>query len=332
MPSSRRLLPVFALLAAPTTTWAGDVRLHVTARGAVTADATMTHAIDGAHFCSAAPDPWTAPDLRDPRATPFPFYRLVFGQDGAEDAPAAPGPSLDLALSNYFAATRDHSDPINDSIEIVIAGRDFVGHAGLRDPGFRFAVSYRDDGAGGGFVARHLHEMAPGTGTLDVEGTWDCPPVAADLPEQAVGVHTLFGGAVPARPDPTPLRLARSDIPCLDRGCAGWRVTDEQTGAAYLARVDFTRLRLARALRRQAEHGEVALLIGADVRRGEPPRVTALVLDGVAPAAGPPDAPPPAPPGRVADLHRGGFPFAYLHDLIRRVWGKRAESERHLAD
>ena len=115
-----------------------------------------------------------------------------------------------------------------------------------------------------------------------MEGTWECPPVAADLPEQTVSVHELFPGAVPARPDLTPLRIARFDIPCLDRGCAGWRVTDEDTGSAYLARVDFSRLRLARALRQQVERGEVDLLVGADVRRGDPPRVIALTLDGVA--------------------------------------------------
>ncbi len=325
-----RALIVLAALAAPLAAHGEDVRLHLIAHGAIEADTTVAHAIDGAHFCSAAANPWTAPDTRDTRATPFPFYRLVFGQGGPGADLARPGPSIGLALANYFSAARDHSDPINDSIELVLDGRHFVGHDGLKDAGYRFAVSYRDDGHGGGFVARHLHETRTGHATLDVAGTWECPPVAADLPEQTVSVHLLFAGAVPARPEPTPLRLARSDIPCLDRGCAGWRVTDEETGAAYLARVDFSHLRLAKALRREAERGEVDLLVRANVRRAEPPLVIALALDGVEPAN--PPEPRPIPEAALADANRGGFPFGYLHDLIRRVQGKRAEPERHLAD
>ena len=330
MPDWRGVLAAAALFGAAGAARADEVRLHLIAHGAIEADITVAHAIDGAHFCSAAADPWTAPDTRDTRATPYPFYRLVFGQSGKDADLARPGPSLGLALSNYFAAARDHSDPINDSLELVLDGRHFVGHAGLKDAGYRFAVSYRDDRHGGGFVARHLHEMPGGAATLDAEGTWECPPVAADLPEQTVSVHDLFPGAEPARPDPTPLRVARSDIPCLDRGCARWRVTDEATGSVYLARVDFARLHLAKPLRQRVEHGEVTLLVGADVRRGDPPRIVALTLDGVMPAE--PRPVEPIPEANLDDGTQGGFPFAQLHDLIRRVWGKRAGSERHLAD
>ncbi len=330
MPDWRAVLAAVVVLGAAGASRAEEVRLHLVAHGAIEANATIVHPIDGAHFCSAAPDPWSAPDARDTRATPFPFYRLVFGQSASDADLARPGPSLGLALSNYFAAARDHSDPINDSLELMLDGRHFVGHAGLNDPGYRFAVSYRDDRRGGGFVARHLHEMPPGPTTLDVEGTWECPPVAADLPEQTVSVHEIFSGAVPARPELTPLRIAHSDIPCLDRGCAGWRVTDEDTGSVYLARVDFSRLRLAKLLRKRIERGEVELLVGADVRRGDPPRVIARSLEGVTPAT--PGPPPTVPEATLADSSQGGFPFAQLHDLIRHVWGKRGGSESHLAD
>jgi hypothetical protein len=166
----------------------------------------------------------------------------------------------------------------------------------MRDPGYSFAVNYRADRRGGGFVAHHLRENGTGAGTLDLEGNWECPPVAADPPAREVAVHALFAGAVPAHPDPIPLRLSRSDIPCVDRGCAGWRVTDEQTGLVFLARVDLSRLHLARPLRRQAEQGQVELLVGARVGHGNPPRVIALELDGVQPApAAPPEEPPPVP-------------------------------------
>lgn len=330
MPAWRRILLALALLAAGGAARADEVRLHLIAHGAIEADITVSHALDGEHFCSAAADPWTAPDVGDTRPAPYPFYRLIYGQAARDANLARPGPSIGLALSNYFTAARDHSDPVNDSIEMVIDGHDFVGHAGLQDPGYRFAVSYRDDRAGGGFVARHLHPIPEGPGTLDVVGTWECPPVAADMPEQVVSVHALFSGAVPVRPDLTPLRLTRSDIPCLDRDCARWRVTNEETGDAYLARVDFSRLRLAKLLRKEVAKGEIDLLIGADVHRGQPPRVVAVELDGVVPART--HAPPPELESKLAEGAEEGFPFAKLHDLIRPVRGKPTEPARHLAD
>jgi hypothetical protein len=276
------VLPVLLAPAGPVRAQ-DEVRLHLVAHGALEADAVAAHGLDRAHFCSAAADPWAAPDIPDERPTPFPFYRLVFGQAGPEDEPARPGPSLGVTLSNYFAAAREHSDPINDSIELVLAGRHFVGHADMRDPGYRFAVTYREDRRGGGFVARHLHEDGTGDGVLDVEGNWECPAVAADLPEREITVHRLFSGATPAHAEPSLYRVTRSDIPCLDRGCAAWRVTDEDSGNAYLARVDFRRLRLARNLRRLAQAGIVDLLVAGEVHRGNPPRLEPRQLQGVVP-------------------------------------------------
>ena len=107
-------------------------------------------------------------------------------------------------------------------------------------------------------------------------------------------------------------------------------MTDEATGSVYLARVDFSRLRLARPLRQRVDRGEAILLVGADVRRGDPPLVVALTLDGVAPAE--PRPVEAIPEAALDDGTQGGFLFGQLHDLIRRVWGKRAGSERHLAD
>ena len=295
MPVWRGALAVLALVA-PLAAQADEVRVRLIAHGGVTVEAAAGHSSDAAHFCSAAADPWTAPDLPDPRGTPFPFYRLVFGQGAAGADLDAPGPSIGLALSNYAPDAGAHSDPVNDSIEVVLNGRHFVGHAGMKDAGYRFAVTFREDRRGGGFVARHLHETGTGHATIDLEGNWECPPVAAGLPAQDVSVHRLFLGAVPARPDPIPLRLSRTGIPCVDRGCAGWRVTDEDTGTAYLARVDLSRLRLAARLRRAAERGQIDLLVGADVRRGAPPRVIALELQGVEPPPPPPeDTPGPIP-------------------------------------
>ncbi len=283
MPAWRGTLAVLALLWWCHAAGADEVRLHLLAHGAIEAESETAHAIDHAHFCSAAAAPWQAADVPDPRGIPFPFYRVVFGQDGPGAELARPGPSLGLAAAGYFAAATAHSDPVNDSIEVMLNGRHFVGHADLGDPGYRLAIRYRGDRRGGGFVARHLHETGGGAATLDLEGEWQCPPVNADVPAREVAVHALFAGAVPARPDPTPLRLSRTDIPCVDRGCAGWRVTDETSGHAYLARVDLRPLRLARALRRLAERGEVDLLVGGEVRQGRPPLVTALLLDGIAP-------------------------------------------------
>jgi hypothetical protein len=266
---------------------AQEVSLRLATRGALTITAAATHVADGAHFCSAAPDPWRTPDERDPRGPPYPFYRLIYGQDSPEAEPEKPGPSLGLTLSNYLPSVREHSDPNNDSIELTIEGRHFVGHVGLDDPAYRFAVTFREDRRGGGFVAHHLHENGTGDARLDVEGSWECPAVAADLPEAEVAEHRLFPGAVPAHAEGVALRLSRSDIPCVDRHCAAWRVTDEATGDAYLARVDFRRVRLARTVREHAEQRLVDLLVDAEVRAGRPPRVIVIALSGVLPRSAP---------------------------------------------
>jgi hypothetical protein len=305
MPAWRGALAALALVSWAAAARADDVRLHLVAHGAIEVELDAVHVIDHAHFCSAAAAPWQDPATPDRRGIPFPFYRVVFGQDGPGADLAPPGPSLGLAAASYFAAAAAHSDPVNDSIEVLLNGRHFVGHADLGDPNYRLAIRYREDRRGGGFVAHHLHEAGGGAATLDLEGQWECPPVNADVPAQEVAVHALFRGAVPARPDPTPLRLSRTDIPCVDRGCAGWRATDEATGSAYLARVDLTHLRLARALRQLAERGEVDLLVEAEVRHGAPPRVIALVLDGIAPTPPPVADRGPDPPAAIpeAALH-----------------------------
>lgn len=296
MPVRRGAIGLLCLLLPLAPARAEEVRIHLIAQDNAVATVSAAHRVDDAHFCSAAADPWTAPDVPDSRGAPFPFYRLVFGQDEADADLDSPGPSIGLTLSNYAPDARTHSDPVNDSIEVVLNGRHFVGHAEMNDPDYHLAITYRVDGRGGAFVARRLHETGTGHGTLDLRGEWQCPPVAAGLPEQTIAVHRLFAGAVPARPDPVRLRLTHSEIPCLDRGCARWRVTNEDNGETYLARVDLSRLRLARRLRREAERGEVDLLIGAEVRRGLRPRVIALILDGVEPAPPPPEEEePPAP-------------------------------------
>jgi hypothetical protein len=286
-----------------------EVRLRVVTHGAVQSEAEATHPVDAGHFCSASPSPWVTPAQVDTRGPPFPFYRLVFGQDSPGDVPASPGPSIGLALSNYSGAARTHSDPTNDSIELVIEGRHFVGHTGLADDtkddaGYRLAVTFREDRQGGGFVARHLLETGPAAEAdpLDVEGSWTCPPVAADLPALAIREHTLFAGAVPVRPPPVALRLTHSFIPCIDRGCAAWRITEEESGAAYLARVDFRQLHLSRGLRRLAEKGVVNLLVSADIRPGLPPLVVPRILAGVAPRESEP----------VDDSQPGAIPEAML--------------------
>ena len=283
MANRRLVLCLLAVTAQTARAQAEEVRLHLVVHGAVTAEITVTHAADSAHFCSAAAAPWTDPDTPDPRPSPYPFYRLVFGQSAPGADLDRPGPAIGLALSDYFTGARSHGDPVNDSIELVLAGRHFVGHSGMRDPAYRLAASYREDRRGGALMAQHLRETGGRQATLDLEADWQCPPVAADVPARTVSVHTLFAGAVPARPDPTPLRLRHSDIPCVDRGCAAWRVLDEASGIAYLARVDLRRLRLARGLLRLAQRGQVDLLVGADIRPGNPPRIVAVTLDGIEP-------------------------------------------------
>lgn len=290
----RAALALLALLLPLAAARAEEVRVHLIAHGGLTADATATSRLDAAHFCSAAADPWAAPDVPDERGPPYPFYRLVFGQNGADAGLARPGPAIGLALSDYDPEDHTHADPVNDSIEVMLDGHHFVGHADMDDPGFHLAVTYRADGRGGAFVALGLRESGTGHARINLAGTWTCPPVAAGLPDIDVSVHRLFKGATPILPEPIPLRVTRSSIPCLDRGCAGWRVTDEESGTAYLARVDLSRLHLARRLRREAERGEIALLIDARVVGSRPPRVIAIELQGVEPAP-PPPAPPPAP-------------------------------------
>ena len=288
-----RALQSFLLLAAVqfgAAARAAEVGITLQVTGALQSEAVTSHDVDGAHFCSAAENPWIARDAIDSRASPYPFYRVVFGQGAPEDEPAAPGPSIGMALSNYFAQARDHSDPGADSIEMVLEGRHFVGHSGLSDPGYRFAVSYREDRRGGGFVARHLHESGTGTGVIDVSGSWRCAPVAADIPEVRVRAHSLFSGATPVRAEATHLRLSRTDAACLDRVCAVWRVIDQTTGEAFLASVDFRRLKLARPIRRLAERGAVVLLVDAEIRPGDPPRVVPRALAGVEPLASGPTA------------------------------------------
>lgn len=310
MPAWRGAIGLLCLLPPLVAARAEQVTIHLVVQGsATTSVVAASHTVDDAHFCSAAADPWSAPDVPDTRGPPFPFYRLVFGQDEAEADLDSPGPSIGLALSDYDDETRTHSDPVNDSIEVMLNGHHFVGHADMGDPGYRLSVTFRPDGHGGAFVARRLHESGTGHAVIDLDGSWHCPPVAAGLPEQTISVHRLFRGAEPARPDPVRLRLTRFDVPCLDRGCARWRVTDEDSGDAYLARVDFSHLRLARRLRREAERGEVDLLIDARVRSSRPPLVTALALQGVEPGTSPssealpppevlptPPMPPPEPP------------------------------------
>jgi len=289
MPVRRAGLALLALLLPLAAAHAEEVQVTLVAQGALSAAASAASPIDGAHFCSAAADPWAAPDVPDERGPPYPFYRLVFGQAGPGARLARPGPSIGLTLSDYDPEFRDHADPVNDSIEVTLDGRHFVGHADMRAPGFRLAVTFRPDGRGGAFAAHGLRETDAGRATIDLAGTWTCPPVAAELPDITVTVHRLFPGAVAAHPDPIPLRVSRSAIPCLDHGCAHWRVTDDAEGTAYLARVDLSRLHLARRLRREAERGEIDLLVGARVVASTPPRVVALELQGIAPA------PPPAP-------------------------------------
>jgi hypothetical protein len=301
MPIARRLVSGFALFAAilaaampAGAAHVDDIALQIATIGDLRSEASVRHGLDGAHFCSTAPDPWTDPIALDGRATPFPFYRVVFGQASPEDEPDRPGPSLGLALSNYFAAARAHSDQANDSIELVIGGRHFVGHSGLDDPGYHLTVTFNEDRQGGGFAARHLHETGSGNGVIDVAGNWQCAPVAADPAEVTVRAHTLFAGAQPLRAEATHLRLWRADLPCIGSACGDWRVIDQTTGDAFMAKVDLRRLRLARALRRMAETGAVELLVDADIRPGDPPSVVPHALAGVQPVFAPDADPPPA--------------------------------------
>jgi hypothetical protein len=276
-----------------------SIRLHAT--GALVADESAVHEVDGAHFCSAAANPWAGPDQNpDERPPPYPFYRLVFGQAGPEAELERPGPSIGLSLSDYFPQAREHADPTNDSIEIVLQGRHFVGHSGLAEGGYRFAVTYREDGQGGGFVARHLVESSGaatparasaaaqdaadegGEDMIDVEGSWQCPRVMESEPEIVVSVHALFAGAVPARAEAQHLRLTHM-LSCPHKVCADWRVVDQDDGTTFDARVDLRRLRLARRLRTLAEQGVVDLLVDGRTLPGRPLRVVPTALEGVTP-------------------------------------------------
>lgn len=284
------------------------VRLRLVASGAVHMTAEAEAAVDGAHFCSAARDPWRAPNERDARPAPYPFYRVVFGQSAPDRTPDFPGPTMGLALSSYFARAREHSDPANDSIEIVLGGRHFVGHSGVTDPEYRLAATFRDDGEGGGVIASHLQENGTGNGMVDIAATWSCPRVSADMPEMALRTHALFSGATPVRAEPRQLRLFRFQESCKARiRCADWRAIDQSTGEAIAVRVSLRRLKLGRALRAWVDDGSVDLTVDADVSSDDPPRVVPYRLLGVQPHAPwgqePAPVPPPAIMAATADSH-----------------------------
>jgi hypothetical protein len=265
---------------------ASVMTLHLRASGAIKADVTLTHPIDSAHFCSVAADPWAAPPGQiqplDTRPPPFPFYRVIWGQSRAGGELARPGPSLGLALAGWTPGARTHADRTDDSVELVLQGRHFVGHAGLADQAWRLLASWDEDGRIGAFVAAPLLEVAgpgrPGGAILDLEGSWRCPPVQAE----------------PAGPAPPPLAAAPVEAPrahaaapevrtlVVFRTGRTWRM-QEDGRSAQAAVVELRPLRLAPSLSREAARGEIELVVVAEVFAGHPPRVVARRLLGVQP-------------------------------------------------
>lgn len=254
-----------------------DLRVH----GAVDAQVAVKRPVDGANFCSAAADPWSADQTLDIRPAPFPLYHVVFGQPGPGAPLDRPGPSLAITLSHWLPPdrpgwTEEHEAPATDSFDIVIDERHFVGHGGLADPVPRMLFAWRDDGRGGGFLVTGLHEVG-GDGVLNVEGTWSCPPIDESLPEVSVAPQPSPPGAVPATAGPPvlPFRLRRI-------GDAWWVTAPD--GEARLVSPDLGRLRLAATLLAGAEHGQLVLLVQGQLREGDPLRLVAHRLQGVIPA------------------------------------------------
>jgi hypothetical protein len=275
-----RFWPLFLVVSAGPVS-AQAIGFELTAKGAVAADVEVSHAVDAAHFCSAAADPWAGDRRVDIRPSPFPFYRVVFGQAGPAAELERPGPSLGIALSHWAPPggdgwVQDHEDPLNDTFELVLQGRLFVGHPGQAAPVPRLQFAWRDDGRGGGFLATGLQEIG-GDGRLTVEGSWSCPAIDTALPEVAVRAHRLFRGAVSA--SAAPPRLAYS----LHREGELWRAAGPD-GTAFVVAVDLRPLRLAPLLRGWAEAGKVVLLVNGEVRNGVPPRMVVRGLNGVMPA------------------------------------------------
>jgi hypothetical protein len=217
----------------------------------------------------------------DFRPAPYPFYRVAFGQPAAEAPPEAPGPSVAIALSRWLPPMRPgwaemHEDPENDRFALRIDGRLFVGHAGLPEPAPRLLFAWRDDGLGGAFLVKGLHEVG-GEGRLDAEGTWRCPPIDETLPEVRVVARRVPRDAVRASAEPP--RLPYS----LRRVGREWWATAAD-GESLPVTPDLAPLRLAASLRRGAERGQIVLMVRAELREGEPPRLVARELQGVAPA------------------------------------------------
>ncbi|CAH2600216.1 conserved protein of unknown function [Rhodovastum atsumiense] len=255
------------------------IGFELRASGAIEATIAASHAMDAAHFCSAAADPWGGDRRIDIRPAPFPFYRMVFGQSGPGEKLASPGPSLAITLSRWSSPAHpgwieDHEDPANDSVEVLLDGRHFVGHAELPEPGSRLQFAYRPDGAGGGFLARGLRELG-GQGVLDIEGTWSCPPIDTALPEVVVGVRPLFAAASATAIVPVlPFRLRH-------RGEA-WQAVGPD-GEAFAVTVRFVQPR-PDAVLGWAGRGEVDLLVEAELQGGAPPELVVRRLTGMLPA------------------------------------------------
>jgi hypothetical protein len=257
------------------------IGIDLRVRGAVDAQVAVKRPVDGANFCSAAADPWSADQTLDIRPAPFPFYRVVFGQPGPGAPLDRPGPSLGITLSRWLPPDRpgwaeEHQETANDTFDLVIEERHFVGHGGLSNPVPRMLFAWRDDGRGGGFLVTGLHEVG-GDGVLDVEGTWSCPPIDESLPEVSVVPRRSPPDAVPATAAPPvlPFRLRRI-------GDAWWVTAPD--GQARLVAPDLGRLRLAEPLRAGAERGQLVLLVQGELREGDPLRLVARHLQGVMPA------------------------------------------------
>lgn len=265
-----------AIQAAPTAA-AEKMAIDLTVSGALQAPTRASHEPGIAHACTAAADPWAGSgEQLDERPPPYPFYRVIFGQRGAGAELDRPGPSLTLTLSDYAPGETQHEDPANDSIDVVLQGREFVGHSGLEDPDYRLSLTYLPDGRGGSFSARHLR--GPDDALIDIDGSWQCPRPQAEMNEVWVAPRPLFRGAQPAHAPLDQLRLFNTGKGCPRRhSCANWGVIEEATGSSYTARVDFAHIKLARSLRRKADRGKVDLLVDAEVRHGAPGAVLVVV-------------------------------------------------------
>lgn len=278
---------------------AAEIALDLQAAGADSGHLRLSDPPDDSHLCAFL-GPQTGRQL----------FLLVFNKPSAAvvlDA-GRPGLFLTAKVPPDGDGGGGGGGSSDDTLQISIGGKRYEGLAQL-DPAFHLALAFAADRSRGSFKAVHLTETG-GTATLDVQGTWSCPPppgaptpagpAIAEAP-QAAPVVTPPATAIPATPpppDPPPasppdsqaeapvrFRLARPD--CADPSCGSWTATDVATGTTFAAEADLSALHLSERRRQSVLAGHGSLVIDGVIARpaanGQPAGIRAVARPATQP-------------------------------------------------